>query len=73
MPKMKDEHHLYIRSMGKALRVTAWFTDDDAANAWMERNSGHGVVAVLDGLILVANIYDQGHPIPRYDFKSAAA
>lgn len=71
MPKLKNEHHLYIRSMGKALRVTAWFTSDDEANHWMERNSGHGVVAVLDGLILIANVYDTGHPIPKYNFAAA--
>lgn len=69
MPKLKDRHHLYILTMGKALRVTAWFTHDDDANRWMASHEGHRVVAVLDRLILVANLYDKGHPIPKYDFQ----
>jgi len=63
--KLKPEQQLYVRSMGKALRVTAIFTVDSEANAYMERNKDEGVVAEFAPFILIANIYDCGIDIPR--------
>lgn len=55
---------LYVRSMGKALRVEAWFpdTEDGAteANRMMAIHEELAVVAATDGLILLANKYDRG-------------
>ena len=52
---------LYVRSMGKALRVTGIFADDAAANEYMRRHSEDAVVAVsAGGLVFTANIYDTG-------------
>lgn len=59
--KLSDTQTLYVRSMGKALKVTAMFTDEDKANAYMAKpdNNG-GVVAVFGKFILVADVYDNG-------------
>lgn len=66
MPKLKLETEwVYARSMGKALRVTAWFATDAEANSFMERNPDAAVVAVIGGLVLLANKHDKGVPIPR--------
>lgn len=55
---------MYVRSMGKALRVVAWFPDTDdgtrEANQHMENHDEDAVVATCDGLILLANKYDTG-------------
>jgi uncharacterized membrane protein YecN with MAPEG domain len=58
--KLNDKQTLYVRSMGKALKVTAIFTNDAAANHHMERNRDEGVVAQFGEYILTANIYDHG-------------
>lgn len=58
--KMVAEEVLYIRSMGKALRVTAMFLSDDEANAYMAKNKDEGVVAVFEGRVYLANLYDKG-------------
>ena len=60
--KLPDHQHLYVRSMGKSLRVTAMFKDDDDANRYMARNRDEGVVAVMAGVVLLANLYDKGSP-----------
>ena len=63
MPRI---HHLdlYVRSMGKLLKVQAAFPSgpdgEAAANALMERESMLAVVADTDGLILLASKYDKG-------------
>lgn len=58
-----ETEKLYIRSMGKLLRITAAFTNDDEANAYMSRHRDEGVVCVTrSGLILLANLYDKGAP-----------
>lgn len=62
--KLKPEQALYVRSMGKALRVTAIFQTDAEANAHMERTDD-AVVAVFGPLILLADKYDPGINIPR--------
>ena len=58
--KLAPEQIMYVRSMGKALRVVAIFRTDDEANAFMEKNRDTGVVAVFGDLVLVANLYDKG-------------
>lgn len=64
--KFNDKQTLYVRSMGKALRVTAIFTDDDEANRHMARSDNDdAVVAVFGPYILLADKYDHGTPIPR--------
>lgn len=71
MGRLKDEHVLYIRSMGKALRVTAIFRTNDEANAFMAKHDEQACVAVVSmgpgeaDLILLADRYDPGLPIPR--------
>ena len=63
--KLKPEQMLYVRTMGKALKVTAVFTDDDSANAYMSNHSDEGVVAEFAPYIFIANVYDNGIQIPR--------
>ena len=63
--RLTDEQLLYVRSMGKALRVTAIHTSDAEANAYMGRHRDEGCVAVFGPFVLCANLYDQGISIPR--------
>jgi len=63
--KLKEHQAIYVRSMGKALRVTALFTSDSEANQFMKKNPDHGVIAEYSGIIFVANIYDNGINIPK--------
>ena len=51
---------LYVRSMGKLLKITAAFTDIDFANCYMETHPDDGVVAEIGNTILLANRYDRG-------------
>jgi len=57
--KLKESEFLYVRSMGKAHRVTAIFTDDDAANAHMVKTD-EAVMAVMGPFILLARTHDLG-------------
>ena len=61
--KLNDKQTLYVRSMGKALKVTAIFLTDKAANLYMEKNRDEGVVAQFGHYILIANCYDHGTAI----------
>ena len=61
--RIPKELTLYIRSMGKALRVTAIFQDVDEANKYMEQNKDEGVVAEFNGMVLLADLYDHGAEI----------
>lgn len=58
--RLNDKQKLYIRSMGKMLRVTAVFTNDDKANAYMARHRDEGVVAVFEPLVFLASLHDHG-------------
>jgi hypothetical protein len=59
--KLNPEQKLYVRSMGKMLRVTAMFDNDDAANAHMARGGNDdAVVAVFEPYVLLADKYDKG-------------
>ena len=59
--KLKPEQKLYVRSMGKMLRVTAIYDNDDDANAHIDRSDNDdGVVAVFRPFVLLANLHDKG-------------
>jgi len=63
--RLKAEQSLYVRTMGKALRVTAIFTDMAACNAYLERHRDEGVVAEFAPFIFVAHLHDHGITIPK--------
>jgi hypothetical protein len=51
---------LYVRVHGTdRIRVTAIFTDDEAANTYMAEHSGEGVIAVFGPFILLANVKER--------------
>lgn len=56
---------LYVRSMGKALKVTAIALNTEIANAYMETHRDQAVVAEIGELVLIADQYDPGIRIPR--------
>jgi hypothetical protein len=59
--KLSSNQSLYVRSMGKLLRVTAIFDNDDDANRHMAQSGNNdAVVAVFGKLVLLADVYDQG-------------
>jgi hypothetical protein len=55
-----DTENLYVRSMGKLLRVVAMFDNDDDANKYMENHDETAVVACFGSFVLLANKYDKG-------------
>ncbi len=63
--RLKAEEMLYVRSMGKLLRVTAVFRTDAEANAHMEKHRDEGLVAEFGELRLIAHLYDQGIPVAK--------
>ena len=64
--KLKEHQQLYVRSMGKMLRVTAFYTAVDDANRHMERpGNTDAVVAEFGQLILLADIGDRGLTVNR--------
>ena len=58
--KFKPEQMLYVRSMGKLLRITAIFSDVAEANKYMENHRDEGLVAEFAPFLLIANLYDPG-------------
>jgi hypothetical protein len=63
--KAKPDEKLYIYTMGKRLRVTAIFSDDDSANAHMAKSSNDdAVVATFGPFVFLANKYDHGERAP---------
>lgn len=61
---LNEKQKLYVRSMGKLLRVTAIFTDDDAANEHMDKSTNNdAVVAVFGGVVLLADKNDYGRTV----------
>lgn len=58
--KLSGEHILYLRSMGKLFRVTAIFTSDAEANAYMEKHREEGLIAEFKPYLYIANLHDQG-------------
>lgn len=72
--RLKATEQLYVRSMGKALRVTSVFTGinaDAMSNDYMSRHPEEACVAAFGAaesswrLVLLANRYDGGIAIPR--------
>lgn len=59
MKAVHPPEEVYLYSMGKRLRLTAIFDNDDDANAHMEK-SNDAVVACFGPFILCADKYDQG-------------
>ena len=60
-----ERHWLYVRSMGKALRVTAIFPSDDTANQYLASHRDQGCIAVFGSYVLIANLYDPGIRLPK--------
>lgn len=60
-----ERHWLYVRSMGKALRVTAIFPSDAEANRYLAGHRDQGCIAVFGALVLIAKLYDPGIRLPR--------
>lgn len=73
MPLMKPEEVLYVRSMGKALRVLAVCSTVDEANALMRRRTELAVVASFDHdtRVYLADQYDQGENIEARSMRAA--
>jgi hypothetical protein len=63
------ENRLYIRSMGKLLRVTAIFDTVQAANLHMQRHREQAVVAEIGTVILLADVHDRGLALPQEEGK----
>jgi hypothetical protein len=63
MGKLSDSNVIYVRSMGKALRITAMFNNDADANAYMEKNKDEAVIAVIEDIVFLANVHDKGEKI----------
>ncbi len=61
--KETGDVQLFVRSMGRLLRVTALFDSTDEANAYMEKHKDQAVVAEIPAtplVILLANVHDKG-------------
>lgn len=63
MPRLPDDTLIHIRALGRDVRVTAVFTDDATANAYMAQRPNEGVVAEVASLVFIANIHDRGKPV----------
>ena len=61
--RLTPQQVVYVRSMGKTLRVTAIFTDESEASAYQARHRGEVQVARFGSVIFIANAYDPGTPI----------
>ena len=71
MTRLADHQALYVRSMRKALRVTAIFTDDSEANAHMAKHPDDAVVACFGPFIFLASRRDKGADITREEGEHA--
>lgn len=58
--KLTGEHQMYLRSMGKLFRITAIFTSDAEANAYMAKHPDEGLIAEFKPYRYIANLYDSG-------------
>lgn len=67
--RLLDHQDIYVRSMGKALRILALATSDKEANDYCEKYDAAAVIAEYgktpDSVIFIADKYDHGTPIPR--------
>lgn len=53
----KKHENIWILSMGKAFRIRAVADTDDDANAYCEKIPDVGVIARLNSLVFIADIY----------------
>jgi hypothetical protein len=60
--KLNNEQNIYLKSMGKALRITGIFENIDDCNNHCAK-SNDGVIAEFGKYIFTADIYDKGLPI----------
>ena len=60
MAKLGRTERLRFASMGKLFDITAIFTTDEEANAYMHKNPDEGVIAVVQGVVFIANVRDAG-------------
>jgi hypothetical protein len=67
--RLTPTESLYVRSMGKALRVTVIATSDAEANDYMAKHDDDACIAVFGPFVLLANRYDPGILIPREETK----
>ncbi len=59
--KLAPHQRLYIDSdAGPRVRVTAIFSDADAANAHMEQHEDDAVIAVFGSYVMLASKLDKG-------------
>jgi len=56
----KESEKLYFCSMGKKLRITAIFTNDEEANRHMLKNQDQATIACFGPFVFLANKYDKG-------------
>ena len=57
MPKLNPHESLRLCSMGKMFPITALFTTDDDANRYLETHRDEGVIAEIQGVVFIANLY----------------
>lgn len=62
---LSPDQPLFIHTFGRAVRVTAIFTDPDSANRFMDQNQSHGVLAEYAPFVLLAELSDLGMPLGR--------
>ncbi|WP_414463340.1 hypothetical protein [Hyphomicrobium sp. DY-1] len=65
MPALPDHTRIYVSTMGKAVRVTAIFANDNAANAHLALNPDEGVISEIGDVIFIANVNDLGVDLPH--------
>lgn len=64
MMPLDPDQSLFFHIYGKAVKITAVFTDVDDANRYMlERQGREGVIASWDGLVLIAACDDLGFDV----------
>ena len=57
---MTKDDYLLIYSMGKRFRVTAIFTSENDANAYMEKHEEAALIAEHKPFLFIASKYDDG-------------
>jgi hypothetical protein len=61
---LNPDQVLYVQGgLGRLHRVTAVFTDVDAANTYLAAAPGEAVIAVFDKFIFLARTDDDGFPL----------
>lgn len=55
----------YVRSMGKLLKVVAFFDSKDEANDYMLKHDNAALVAEAQGIYFLAEKYDRGLTVEK--------